>query len=113
MVYNRKDSNWSRAKFLLEHLQQFEDVQNQLQLDSKIGDLGCNLTSGQQKILMYCRAFLTKKPILILEEPLKELNNKTQKLILQMLSDIQDQKTLILLDDHEIKGFRVDTVHLL
>ncbi|GAA4271573.1 ABC transporter ATP-binding protein [Aquimarina gracilis] len=113
LVYNRKESNKEKAKFLLEHLQQFEDEKNQLQLDSKIGDLGNNLTSGQQKILMYCRALLTKKPILILEEPLKELNTQTQKLLLQMLKSIQDQKTLILLDDHKVKGFDIDKVHYL
>ncbi len=113
VVYNRKDSNKEKARFLLDHLQQFEDESNQLKLDSKIGDLGSNLTSGQQKILMYCRALLTKKPILILEEPLKELNSKTQKLLLQMLKSIQDQKTLILLDDHKVQGFDIDKVHYL
>ncbi len=113
IVYNRKESSKENAKFLLDHLQQFEDEKNQLQLDSKIGDLASNLTSGQQKILMYCRALLTKKPILILEEPLKELNNKTQKLLLQMLTSIQGQKTLILLDDHNVKGFEIDNVYYL
>ncbi len=111
IVYNRKESNKEKAGFLLEHLQQHEDHENRLTLDSKIGDLGNNLTSGQQKILMYCRALLTKKPILILEEPLKELNYKTQKLLLDMLKSIEDQKTLILLDDHEIKGFNIDSIH--
>ncbi|MEW7292148.1 ABC transporter transmembrane domain-containing protein [Aquimarina sp. 2304DJ70-9] len=113
IVYNRKTKNRERAELLLEHLQQHEDVQNQLQLDSKIGDMACNLTSGQQKILMYCRALLTKKPILILEEPLKELNIKTQKLLLQLLKNITDQKTLILLDDHKVPGFDIDRVHYL
>ncbi|WP_109433987.1 MULTISPECIES: ABC transporter transmembrane domain-containing protein [Aquimarina] len=113
VVYNRKDRSKEKAELLLEHLQQHEDKQNQLQLESKIGDLGANLTSGQQKILMYCRALLTKKPILILEEPLKELNIKTQQLILQLLKSIQDQTTLILLDDHEVKGFTIDKVHYL
>ncbi len=113
VVYNRKDQNKEKAEFLLQHLQQYEDKQNQLQLESKIGDLGCNLTSGQQKILMYCRALLTKKPILILEEPLKELNIKTQQLLLQLLRSIQNQKTLILLDDHKVKGFDIDKVHYL
>ncbi|GAA4278626.1 ABC transporter transmembrane domain-containing protein [Aquimarina mytili] len=111
IVYNRKEHNKEKAKFLLEHLQQHEDAKNQLQLGSKIGDMGCNLTSGQQKILMYCRALLTRKPILILEEPLKELNTKTQKLLLHMLKSIQDQKTLILLDDHKVQGFDIDKVH--
>ncbi len=111
IVYNRKEANKEKAKFLLEHLQQHEDHQNQLKLDSKIGDLGCNLTSGQQKLLMYCRALLTQKPILILEEPLKEINIYTQKLLLQLLKDFQDQKTLILLDDHEVKGFDIDTIY--
>ncbi len=113
IVYNRKESSKEKAKFLLDHLQQFEDEKNQLQLDSKIGDLASNLTSGQQKILMYCRALLTNKPILILEEPLKELNFKTQKLLLQMLTSIQGQKTLVLLDDHNVKEFEIDNVYYL
>ncbi|MBQ4819289.1 ABC transporter ATP-binding protein [Aquimarina sp. MMG016] len=113
IVYNRKDRNKEKAELLLEHLQQHEDTQNQLKLDSKIGDLGCNLTSGQQKILMYCRALLTRKPILIIEEPLKELNSKTQRLLLQLLTSIQQQRTLILLDDHEVKGFHIDKIYYL
>ncbi|MBW1299054.1 ABC transporter transmembrane domain-containing protein [Aquimarina litoralis] len=113
LVYNRKESTRKNAKLLLEHLQQFEKNQNQLQLDSKIGDLGANLTSGQRKILMYCRALLTKKPILILEEPLKELNIKTQNLLLQMLKNMSNQQTIILLDDHPVEGFHIDAVHYL
>ncbi|WP_299212294.1 ABC transporter ATP-binding protein [uncultured Aquimarina sp.] len=113
IVYNRKEGTKEKVKLLLEHLQLYEEIQNQLQLESKIGDLGCNLTSGQQKILMYCRALLTKKPILILEEPLKELNTKTQQLILQFLKSMKDQKTIILLDDHLVEGFDIDAVHYL
>ena len=98
---------------MLEHLQQFENIQNQLALDTKIGELGCNLTSGQQKILMYCRALLTEKPILILEEPLKELNQKTKQLVLQLLQSIETQRTLILLDDQVVDGFSIDKIHYL
>ncbi len=111
IAYNRKESNKIKAELLLEKLQQHEDKQNRLELDSKIGDMGCNLTTGQQKILMYCRALLTQKPILIIEEPLKELNNKTQRLLIQLLKNMQKQKTLILLDDHEVKGFNIDKIH--
>ena len=113
LVYNRKKSTKKKAELLLKHLQLFEEKQNQLQLHSKIGDLGCNLTSGQQKILMYCRALLTKKPILILEEPLKELNMKTKDLILQLLKNLPDQKTIILLSDQYIEDFTVDTTYYL
>ncbi|MGB5820171.1 MAG: ABC transporter ATP-binding protein [Saonia sp.] len=113
IVYNRKEQNKEKATTLLAKLQQFEDKQHRLNLESKIGELGCNLTSGQQKILMYCRALLTQKPILILEEPLKELNSRTRQLLLQLLKDHRNQKTLILLDDHKVAGFTIDKVHYL
>ncbi|RKM97529.1 ABC transporter ATP-binding protein [Aquimarina sp. AD10] len=113
IVYNRKEANKNKATLLLEHLQQHEDKKNRLYLDTKIGELACNLTSGQQKLIMYCRALLTQKPILILEEPLKELNNKTQELLLNLLKTLQSEKTFILLDDHHIKGFNINTIHYL
>ncbi len=113
IVYNRKEKNRESAGQLLQYMQQFENKEDTLHLDSKIGDMGGNLTSGQQKMLMYCRALLTKKPILILEEPLKELNIKTQQLLFQLLENIEYQKTLILLDDHKVQGFNIDKVHYL
>ncbi len=113
ICYNRKEEKKLEATLLLEKLQQHEDKKTNLHLETPIGDLGCNLTSGQQKILMYCRALLTKKSILIIEEPLQELNVKTQELILGLLNSFHEQKTLILINEECIEGAKIDQIHRL
>jgi len=108
VAYNRKEKTKLRAESILLKLQQFEPEHLKLSLEDKIGDLGNNLTSGQQKILMYCRALLTRKPIIVIEEPLKDLNHKTQEVIIKLCNTFKKEKTVILLNDVNINGFAID-----
>lgn len=97
IVYSRNTERKKRAAKLLAHLQRHEQIKDHLNLHDRIGDLGSNLNSGQQKLLQYCRALLTDKPILIVEEPIEYLSPKTGRLILELLSDSQHNKTIIIL----------------
>jgi len=97
IVYSRNTERKKRAAKLLAYLQRHEQIKDHLNLHDRIGDLGSNLNSGQQKLLQYCRALLTEKPILIVEEPIEYLSPKTARLILDLLSDLQHKKTIIIL----------------
>lgn len=113
IVYSRKKENKHKAKAILEQLQKFEPENLKLDLRTKIGDLGSNLTNGQQKLLMYCRALLTNKPILLIEEPFAGLGNKTREHLLDVLNSYKTKKTIVVLDSQHIEGLIADKVYYL
>ena len=113
IVYSRKKEKEVKVSKLLKDLQQFEEEDNKLKLHDSIGDLGSILTSGQKKILMYCRAFLTSKPLLIIDQPFRELNAKTIEHIKNKINSLKGKKTLIILDTKIPKSLNVDNVYVI
>ena len=98
IVYSRNKEVELKAGILLNELQQFEDDRNRLKLHDLIGDLGKSLTSGQKRILMYCRAFLSNKPWLILDTPFKDQNPDTVKHLANLLNSLSGKKGIIVFD---------------
>ena len=113
IVYSRKKEKEIKVSKLLKDLQQFEEEDNKLKLHDSIGDLGSILTSGQKKILMYCRAFLTSKPLLIIDQPFRDLNAKTIEHIKNKINSLKGKKTLIILDTKIPKSLNVDNVYVI
>ena len=113
IVYSRKKEKEVKVSKLLKDLQQFEEEDNKLKLHDSIGDLGSILTSGQKKILMYCRAFLTSKPLLIIDQPFRDLNAKTIEHIKNKINSLKGKKTLIILDTKIPKSLNVDNVYVI
>lgn len=111
IVYIRKNQKKEKAAKLLKALQQFEHPKDVLGLEDRIGDLGSILTNSQQKILMYCRALLTNKPILVLDEPFKDLNPKTADHLKSLLGKLKNKKTLIILDTRVHDGLTLDSCY--
>lgn len=105
LVYSRNTKRKRKATKLLKYLQQHENSKDRLHIHDRIGDLGTNLNSGQNKLLQYCRALLTEKPILIIEEPFDCLSPKTAKLVLDLLSDLENDRTVILFSQLEETNF--------
>jgi len=110
IVYSRKPMSKIKAEKLLEKLQQYEHPNDRISLDAKIGDLGSNLNTSQQKLLFYCRALLTDKQILLIEEPFKNLNVKTAELINSMLRKEHRKKTLIIIDNQLVDELEFDAI---
>ena len=108
IVYSRKKEKEEKASELLKSMQQFEDDNNKLDLHDTIGDLGNNLTRGQKKILMYCRAILTNKHYLIIDKPFKDLNPKTIQHIINILIDLKKNKSLIIIDNKFPQDLNID-----
>jgi len=108
IVYKRNQRNELRATKLLKDLQQFEDENNKLELHDSIGDIGNTLTKGQKKILLFCRAFLTNKPFLIINQPFKDLNVKTVENLKNILNSLSDNKTIIIVDNNIPEGLHTD-----
>ncbi|WP_432773593.1 heme ABC transporter ATP-binding protein/permease CydC [Francisella salimarina] len=64
-------------------------------LDTWTGELGRQLSGGQQKRLALARAFLQDKPILILDEPTEGLDKETERLVFENLVELMQNKTVI------------------
>ncbi len=94
--YNKKKRNRTRAQKLLAHFQQDLPEEMRLQLDMPIGELGSRLSSGEIKLLQYLRAIMTRKPILLIEEPFKGLHAKVRPYIVQWLKEQHKERTIVL-----------------
>ncbi len=111
IVHIRNSEKKIKAAQLLEELQQFESKKNWLELHDPIGDLGNTLTSGQKKILMYCRALLTNKPWIIIDQPFKNLNPKTVAHIKNILYKLKTKKTFVILDTKIPEGIVAENIY--
>ena len=96
IVYSRNKEREVKAAKLLKELQQFEEDRNKLNLHDKIGDLANSLTNGQKKILMYCRAFLSNKPWLLIDQPFDDMNSKTVHYLIKKINLLQEKKGIII-----------------
>ncbi len=76
-----------------------------LPLDYRIGEMACNLSKGQQKLLMYARAFLTKKSILLIDEPFSELDTDSIYRVIRYLNQIRYERTIVLLSCKRISEY--------
>lgn len=113
IVYSMKKEKAPKVRKLLDTLQQFEKAENHLKLEDPIGDLGAKLTNGQKRLLMYCRLFLTNKPWFIIDQPLLDLNPKTQWIIIEKLTALKGKKNLVIIDKENIETLKTDkTIYL-
>jgi ABC-type bacteriocin/lantibiotic exporter with double-glycine peptidase domain len=63
-----------------------------------VEESGRNLSSGQKKILMIARALLTKKKIILLDEPFNELDNFYKMKVIALLNHLKTNHTIIIID---------------
>ena len=99
--YSRKANKRPKAQAMLDSLQYFLPLKQRLELDDRIGDLGNNLSKGQQKLLVYARAFLTNKKVLLIDEPCSDLDEATAIQICKMLEEMKERKTIVLFSRQE------------
>jgi ATP-binding cassette subfamily C protein CydCD len=66
-----------------------------LQLDTALGEDGLNLSGGQRQRLSLARAFLLDRPILLLDEPLANVDAASARVILLALERLRATRTCI------------------
>ena len=82
----------------LEAAQLDEFVRNQPdKLDTKIGERGARLSGGERQRLGVARALYSDPSILILDEATSALDDKNQELIMNVLNQLKQQKTIIMI----------------
>lgn len=95
--YSRKPEKRERAGRMLEKLQSALPEGVRLQLDDPIGDMGSNLSGGHTTLLQFVRAFLTRKPILLLDEPFRHLDEAQMALLAKMLNRLRPKRNILVL----------------
>lgn len=109
--YSRKPEKRQRAQKMLDKVQAGTPVEQRLGLDDLIGEGGSRCSSMQLKLLQYARAFLTRKPFLLLDEPLRGLDAKSEAVILKALSSLKEKRGMLILSVHEPPdGLAVDNL---
>lgn len=63
---------------------------------------GTNISGGQKRIIHVLRAWLSPAPIIILDEPVDNIDPKTLKVVQNIIKEISDKKTLICISHIDI-----------
>jgi len=95
--YSRNKAKIPKAQKILDKFQQNIPLKIQLNLSDKVMEGGKNLSKSQIKMLQYIRAVLSEKPIMIIDEPVRNLEKNTRKNILDLLGIQAKSKTIIFL----------------
>lgn len=88
----------------LQDAQLWDFLSNQNGLDTKIDELGTNISGGQRQRLSIASAILRDPSLLILDEATSALDSGTEKAVNQALSTLQSQRTCL------IAAHRLNTV---
>jgi ATP-binding cassette subfamily C protein LapB len=65
--------------------------------DMEVGEFGRGLSGGQRQSVVLARALLLDPPVLILDEPTSNMDNRSEIMIRNNLADLVKGKTLILI----------------
>ncbi len=107
--YSRRKDKRPKAQKVLDFLQKNLPEDRKLQLDTPIGELGARLSKGQQKMLFYARAILSRKPIVLIEDPFKNTSSAVQSQIISWMKKNRGKRTILLLaSSSRLGGLRVD-----
>ena len=79
-------------------------------LDTDVVEDGVNLSGGQRARLSLARTLLLDRPILVLDEPLANIDAKSQSIILNALDQIRDSKTCLVISHQSLLIERADIV---
>ncbi len=65
--------------------------------DMEIGELGRGLSGGQRQCIVIARALLLDPPVLVLDEPTSNMDNRTEIRLRKKLGELIPNKTLVLI----------------
>ena len=65
--------------------------------DMEVGELGRGLSGGQRQCVALARALLLDPPVLVLDEPTSNMDNRTEVLLRDNLAKVIEHKTIILI----------------
>lgn len=106
--YSRKEDKREKAQEILEKLQFSIDGVHLADLDYPLQQAGQNLSTGQRKVLQLARAFLTRKKVILLDEPFNGLDVQTEHRIVELLNDLRRKRTILVVSTNLPKDLIID-----
>jgi ABC-type multidrug transport system fused ATPase/permease subunit len=94
--YSRKEKNKLQVAAMVSMLGLSTTDQAEQYINSPLKSQGSNLASSERRMLNFARALLTRKPILLLDEPFLGLSFEMQKVIVRELMQRKDSHLIIL-----------------
>lgn len=100
--------------------EKIEEILKLLEIDNLINELGKSLSGGQRQRVRLARSLIRDKKIIIMDEPTNNLDDKNVQVILNILSKLSVDKTLVIATHdarviskanfvHEIKNNKIET----
>lgn len=89
-----------KAASFYETVQSFKDG-----FETLVGEKGVILSGGQKQRVALARALLHDKPILLLDDPVSQVDTETESIIVDMLKQLKGKKTIIA-SSHRLSVFR-------
>ena len=84
----------------------YDYFKNQKGLDTVIESEGSNLSGGQKQRISIARALLRKPKVLILDEAISNIDIESEEIILNILSKLKDEMTIILIT-HRLRNTEI------
>lgn len=79
--------------------------------DTKVGQLGDNLSAGEKQRIGLARAFLSNAPLILLDEPTSNVDSINEGIILKSLKDQKENKSIILVSHRESTTAITDRIY--
>ena len=82
-------------------------------LDTMVGERGVTLSGGQKQRIALARTLITKKPVIILDDPISQMDTDTASKVIQRLNQMNLDASLIIIS-HRISALSLcDTIYIL
>jgi ABC-type multidrug transport system fused ATPase/permease subunit len=110
--YSRKEEKREKAKEMLEKLKFTLAGEREINLDHRVFDGGKNLSAGQRKLLHIARALLTRKKIILMDEPFQGLDEAAKNNLVKLLGKLKEKRTIFIITSENITGFYDHVIEL-
>ncbi len=109
--YSRKEVKRKGAERWLNTVQEALPFEARLSLDDRIGAKGKALSKGQERVLLFTRALLTRKPILLIDEPFYNMEPTIQAHLTKLIMKLKNKRTVLLfLKNYHREGLSYDSL---
>lgn len=111
--YNTREEKRDPAFEMITRLGLFPQLSKDEALGLKIGEAGAGISASERKLLQFARAFLTEKPVLILDEPWEGLDQASIEKVVSYIRDIRKKTSIIVAATDTPVGLSADLTYTL